>query len=139
MIFKKMWIFIKILMPMGVNDSMEFLIDKIKGSKNNSDFFESIKSWMKVISWNINSIRIRKLKFLSRLIKQEELDFICLQETKSSDDSFPKKEFQDLNYFVYINGMPSYNGVGILSIHKVESIFFVTKMIRATLKLSTRE
>ena len=34
----KMWILRKILMPMGVNDSMEFLIDKIKGSKNNSDF-----------------------------------------------------------------------------------------------------
>ena len=30
-------------MPMGVNDSMEFLIDKIKGSKNNSDFFEHMK------------------------------------------------------------------------------------------------
>ena len=40
----KMWILRKILMPMGVNDSMEFLIDKIKGSKNNSDFFESMKS-----------------------------------------------------------------------------------------------
>ena len=77
---------------------------------------------MKVISWNINSIRIRK-QHLSRLIKQEDPDFICLQETKSSDDSFPKKEFQDLNYFVYINGMPSYNGVGILSKHKVESIY----------------
>ena len=40
----KMWILRKILMPMGVNDSMEFLTDKIKNSKNNSDFFESMKS-----------------------------------------------------------------------------------------------
>ena len=40
----KMWILRKILMPMGVNDSMEFLIDKIKGSKNNADFFESMIS-----------------------------------------------------------------------------------------------
>ena len=40
----KMWILRKVLMPMGVNDSMEFLIDKIKNSKNNSDFFESMKS-----------------------------------------------------------------------------------------------
>ena len=40
----KMWILRKILMPMGVNDSMEFLIEKIKGSKNNADFFESMKS-----------------------------------------------------------------------------------------------
>ena len=29
---------------MGVTDSMEFLIDKIKNSKTNSDFFESMNS-----------------------------------------------------------------------------------------------
>ena len=40
----KMWILRKILMPMGVTDSMEFLIDKIKNSKTNSDFFESMNS-----------------------------------------------------------------------------------------------
>ena len=40
----KMWVLRKILMPMGVTDSMEFLIDKIKNSKTNSDFFESMNS-----------------------------------------------------------------------------------------------
>ena len=40
----KMWILRKILMPMGVTDSMEFLIEKIKSSKTNSDFFESMNS-----------------------------------------------------------------------------------------------
>ena len=40
----KMWILRKILMPMGANDSMEFLLEKIKNSKNNSDFFESMNS-----------------------------------------------------------------------------------------------
>jgi len=40
----KMWILRKILMPMGVTDSMEFLVDKIKNSKTNSDFFESMNS-----------------------------------------------------------------------------------------------
>ncbi len=40
----KMWILRKILMPMGVTDSMEFLIEKIKNSKTNSDFFESMNS-----------------------------------------------------------------------------------------------
>ena len=33
--------FKKILMPMGVTDSMEFLLEKIKNSKSNGDFFES--------------------------------------------------------------------------------------------------
>ena len=40
----KMWILRKILMPMGVTDSMEFLLEKIKNSKNNGDFFESMNS-----------------------------------------------------------------------------------------------
>jgi transcription termination factor Rho len=40
----KMWILRKILMPMGANDSMEFLLEKIKNSKNNGDFFESMNS-----------------------------------------------------------------------------------------------
>ncbi len=38
----KMWVLRRILMPMGVTDAMEFLIDKMKHSKNNSDFFSSM-------------------------------------------------------------------------------------------------
>ncbi len=38
----KMWVLRRILMPMGVVDAMEFLLDKIKHSKNNSDFFDSM-------------------------------------------------------------------------------------------------
>ncbi|MDP6473314.1 MAG: transcription termination factor Rho [Alphaproteobacteria bacterium] len=40
----KMWILRRILMPMGVVDAMEFLIDKIKGTKNNHDFFDSMNA-----------------------------------------------------------------------------------------------
>ena len=38
----KRWVLRRILMPMGVTDAMEFLIDKLKHSKNNSDFFSSM-------------------------------------------------------------------------------------------------
>ena len=38
----KMWVLRRILMPMGVVDGMEFLLDKIKTSKNNADFFDSM-------------------------------------------------------------------------------------------------
>ncbi len=38
----KMWVLRRILMPMGVVDAMEFLLDKIKHSKNNNDFFDSM-------------------------------------------------------------------------------------------------
>ncbi len=36
----KMWMLRRILDPMGTQDGMEFLIDKLKESKNNADFFE---------------------------------------------------------------------------------------------------
>jgi transcription termination factor Rho len=43
-ILSKMWVLRRILMPMGVVDAMEFLVDKLKHSKNNSDFFEAMNS-----------------------------------------------------------------------------------------------
>ena len=57
------------------------------------------------------------------LLYKEDPDFVCLQEIKSSNDAFPTKDFKGLNYFSYVNGMPSYNGVGILSKEKVESTY----------------
>ncbi len=35
----KMWVLRRILIPMGSSDGMEFLLDKMKNSKNNADFF----------------------------------------------------------------------------------------------------
>ena len=40
----KMWVLRRILQPMGVVDAMEFLIGKLKDSKNNSDFFDSMNT-----------------------------------------------------------------------------------------------
>ena len=38
----KMWVLRRILMPMGVSDSVEFLTDKLKHSKTNADFFDAM-------------------------------------------------------------------------------------------------
>jgi transcription termination factor Rho len=38
----KMWMLRRILMPMGVVDGMEFLLDKMKQSKTNNEFFDSM-------------------------------------------------------------------------------------------------
>jgi len=38
----KVWVLRRILMPMGVIDAMEFLIEKLKSTKNNGEFFESM-------------------------------------------------------------------------------------------------
>ncbi len=40
----KMWVLRRILMPMGVVDAMEFLLDKLKHSKNNASFFEAMNT-----------------------------------------------------------------------------------------------
>lgn len=40
----KMWVLRRILNPMGTVEAMEFLHDKLKYSKSNSDFFESMNS-----------------------------------------------------------------------------------------------
>jgi transcription termination factor Rho len=38
----KMWVLRRVLMPMGTCDGMEFLVDKLKNSKNNEDFFNNM-------------------------------------------------------------------------------------------------
>ena len=38
----KMWVLRRILSPMGVTDGMEFLLDKLRTTKNNSDFFDTM-------------------------------------------------------------------------------------------------
>jgi transcription termination factor Rho len=43
-VLSKMWVLRRILMPMGVVDAMEFLVDKLKQSKSNNDFFEAMNS-----------------------------------------------------------------------------------------------
>ena len=38
----KMWMLRRILNPMGVSDGMEFLLEKLKRTKNNNEFFDSM-------------------------------------------------------------------------------------------------
>jgi len=43
-VLSKMWVLRRVLMPMGVVDAMEFLVDKLKHAKTNSDFFEQMNT-----------------------------------------------------------------------------------------------
>jgi len=40
----KMWVLRRILNPMGMQDAMEFLLDKLKYSKTNQDFFDAMNT-----------------------------------------------------------------------------------------------
>ncbi len=41
---QKMYVLRRILSPMGTQDAIEFLLDKLRGSKNNDDFFQSMNN-----------------------------------------------------------------------------------------------
>jgi exodeoxyribonuclease III len=75
---------------------------------------------MRLLTWNINSVRLR-LPLLLRLIHEVSPDVICLQETKCPDEAFPLADLQAAGYHAHINGMKSYNGVAILSRAKIEA------------------
>ncbi|MEE2921481.1 MAG: transcription termination factor Rho, partial [Pseudomonadota bacterium] len=40
----KIYILRRILGPMGTSDAIEFLLDKLKQTKNNDEFFEAMKN-----------------------------------------------------------------------------------------------
>ena len=70
---------------------------------------------MRLATWNINSVRLRQ-SLIERLAAEAAPDVICLQETKATDDVFPRETFAALGYVhQHIHGMKSYNGVAILS------------------------
>ncbi|HUH84582.1 MAG TPA: exodeoxyribonuclease III [Stellaceae bacterium] len=68
-----------------------------------------------VATWNINSVRHR-LDAVRRFIAEEQPDVLCLQETKTPDEKFPRDAFEDLGYrHQLVHGMKGYNGVAVLS------------------------
>lgn len=70
---------------------------------------------MKIVSWNINSLRLR-LPLLKKFVEINNPDIICLQETKVENALFPLLEVRSLGFeFVEFSGEKSYNGVAILS------------------------
>ena len=70
---------------------------------------------MKIATWNINSVRLRA-PLLLELMKEADLDVICLQETKTPDEHFPLDDIKSAGYeHAHFHGMKSYNGVAILS------------------------
>ncbi|HEX5320575.1 MAG TPA: transcription termination factor Rho [Stellaceae bacterium] len=43
-VLAKMWVLRRVLMPMGTSDGLEFLINKLKESKSNSEFFDNMNT-----------------------------------------------------------------------------------------------
>src|SRR5262245_16314739 len=74
-----------------------------------------------VASWNVNSVLARLPTALS-VIKEIDADVVCMQEIKCEDARFPRFEFEALGYNVETHGQKTYNGVAILSKHRIEEV-----------------
>ncbi|MCJ8159611.1 exodeoxyribonuclease III [Sphingomonas sp. LaA6.9] len=70
---------------------------------------------LKIASWNINSVRFR-IEIVERFLREEAPDILCLQETKTINDTFPAAAFRQLGYTHQIlHGQPMHHGVAIVS------------------------
>ncbi|MEB3235871.1 MAG: exodeoxyribonuclease III [Cyanobacteriota bacterium] len=76
---------------------------------------------MRIATWNVNSVRTR-LEQVSDWLQRERPEVLCLQETKVSDDLFPKAAFEALGYHLAISGQKAYNGVAIASLLPLEDV-----------------
>lgn len=76
---------------------------------------------MKIATYNVNSINARIENLVSWLDK-EQPDIVLLQEIKTEFNSFPFFDLQVAGYDAKILGQKSYNGVAILSKHKIKII-----------------
>tara|TARA_Y200000002_G_scaffold241984_1_gene200151 strand:- start:2187 stop:2963 length:777 start_codon:yes stop_codon:yes gene_type:complete len=88
---------------------------------------------MKIISWNVNSVRAR-ISIILDYIKVSKPDILLLQEIKTQDENFPYDEFKKIGYISHVYGQKSYNGVAILS--KIEIININRNFIKDNLKQS---
>src|SRR5438045_9085512 len=76
---------------------------------------------MKIVSWNINSLRKRQDRLFAWL-EAEQPEIVCLQETKCPDELFPALGLQAAGYCSAYHGEKSYNGVAILAKNELRNV-----------------
>ncbi|MEO6571337.1 MAG: exodeoxyribonuclease III [Ilumatobacteraceae bacterium] len=69
---------------------------------------------MRIVTWNINSLRARQER-VEEWLQEVQPDVLCLQETKLADAAFPALSFEALGYESAHYGQGQWNGVAILS------------------------
>ena len=100
---------------------------------------------MKIISWNVNSVRAR-IENIKNYIRDSAPDLLLLQEIKTQNENFPVDEFKSIGYISYVFGQKSYNGVAIISkleLDKINNSFIKddlkqSRIITAELKLKKK-
>lgn len=70
---------------------------------------------VKIVSWNINSVRFRAA-IVEQFLDEVQPDILCLQETKVIDGDFPAAMFRQRGYeHIVLHGQRMHHGVAIVS------------------------
>jgi len=80
---------------------------------------------LKLATWNVNSLTVRLPQVLDWLSAQNEhggMDVLALQETKTTDDKFPKTEIEAAGYHLAFFGQKTYNGVALIAKHPITEV-----------------
>lgn len=76
---------------------------------------------MRIVSWNINSVRAR-VEHLLGVLSRLKPDALFLQELKCTDAQFPVAEVEAAGYQCALFGQKSFNGVALLSKQKASDV-----------------
>ena len=69
---------------------------------------------MKLATWNINDV-VKRLPLLIDWLAEARPDIVALQETKATDDAFPRAALEAAGYGALIAGSRPWNGVALLA------------------------
>lgn len=69
---------------------------------------------MKIVTYNVNGIKARLPRLMEYLAEQAP-DIVCLQELKSSDETFPESDIRAAGYGAVWHGQKAFNGVAVLA------------------------
>jgi exodeoxyribonuclease-3 len=76
---------------------------------------------MQLATWNVNSLTVRLPQVLDWLATHP-VDALVLQDTKITDDKFPREAIEAAGYKVAFFGQKTYNGVALLSRNEAQDV-----------------
>lgn len=78
---------------------------------------------MRIATWNVNSLTVR-LEHVLAWMQSAAIDVLMVQETKVTDDKFPKEALAEAGFHVAYVGQKTYNGVAIIARDPIEAVSF---------------
>jgi exodeoxyribonuclease III len=69
---------------------------------------------MRLATWNVNSLNVR-LPHVLDWLATADVDVLCLQELKLTEEKFPFEALKAIGYESLVNAQKTYNGVAILT------------------------